>query len=113
MSKIPSHLIPFRLKSKLFFGLHSDWALHFIEYAILAVLLYFTLASWSVLNRRSGLWLAGIWAVSGIIGIINELLQNGTPGRTVSFDDLAANLIGSAIALFIIFVAMQRNTGKI
>lgn len=77
-------------------ALRPDLILHFIEYAILAILLmkYLAVSGW--LKRSSWSWWLPI-IIGGVIGGANELLQAYVPNRFPSFSDAAANLIGAGV----------------
>ncbi len=103
ISRIPNSALPFKLSYKLI-GIRTDWLLHFVEYGILAFLLYCTILTWTILNHKVSIRFIIIWLLSGAIGAVNELLQKATPGREPAFDDILANLLGAAFALSIVYV---------
>jgi len=75
---------------------HSDKALHFIVYAVLALLLYGSLA-------RAGLRNPAVWAVVLAVatGMADEYVQSFTRYRNSSLSDLLADVAGAAAGILI------------
>lgn len=79
----------------------SDKGIHFVEYAVLALLVLFALRrsapSWSV---RLAAVVA--WAVASVYGATDELHQAFVPGRHSSLYDWMADALGAAVALLLV-----------
>ena len=99
-----------KLDYKLIFGI--DKQMHFLSYAIIAILLgiviLFLSDDFSVKRRISYAWMILV-----TIGIIEEYRQYMIPNRSAEFLDANANTlgitIGLAIPLFIWYVIKDRN----
>ena len=91
-------------------AIRPDLILHFIEYAILAVLLmkYLAVAGWLKRSRLSW-WFPII--IGGVVGGANELLQFYIPYRFPSISDALANLVGAGIP--VIWTRFQYSPSQI
>lgn len=91
----------------------SDKTGHFAGYAILAaaVLRATAGARWSGVTAASGL---RAWLICVLYGASDELHQGFVPGRTVAFDDWAADAAGAATAILAIGIvaAVLRRRGR-
>ena len=100
-----SDLIRIQKFSKFLSVVLSDKAIHFLGFGLLAWLLCFGF------NRagRTG-W---IYAKSALIavgyGVVIELIQIPLPYRIFSWDDLAADAAGVAIALLLFYALIARR----
>lgn len=113
LSKISTPPKWLHLKAYIIWNIRTDWFLHSIEYGILSGLLLITLKSWNALNRKTFLWATGVMVFTGIIGLTNEFVQAKTPKRTLGFDDVIANLVGSIIFITIIMLIWTYKNYKI
>ncbi len=74
----------------------EDKAIHFVEYGVLSVLVFFSLRkSVPGYNVKTVAVLA--IAFSGLYGISDEIHQSFVPGRNSSAGDVMADFIGAAI----------------
>ena len=77
----------------------SDKSLHFLAYLILTYLFWFSISPYEKVNwRKFSVWLVLI--IITIYGSIDELVQKYV-GRTCDAMDIAANLAGTLMGLFI------------
>ena len=70
----------------------TDKVVHFIEYFVLALLLYRGIKDKAVGSR--GLLLVAIVLIGLVVASLDELYQHSVPGRDSSIKDLAADLAG-------------------
>lgn len=86
-----------------FFNDHPDKLMHIILYAGFGFLLYYTIknSSNSIVYNYALLFAI---IIGTVYGISDEFHQSFVPGRTASIRDLAADIIGLAIAQLIIFI---------
>lgn len=76
------------------------WAAHFLEYAVLAVLLWL---AWRNATAWSGArTLAAAFFAATLYAVIDELHQAFVPGRTPDLRDLIVDLAGVLLALAVI-----------
>lgn len=73
--------------------------LHLLEFGILYLLLVLALLSWGRLNQKSS-FLAALFSV--LYGLTDELHQYFVPSRSCSVIDFAKDIIGVAVAWYII-----------
>ena len=66
-----------------------DKVVHFLEYAILGILLYRAMPA-----RGFRRWLATLGIIGAAIGFLDELYQSTVPGRSASASDWLADLGG-------------------
>ena len=89
---------------------HSDKVVHFIEYFVLAILLYRGIRNDRI--ERVGVVLS-ILVMMGIgIAGLDELYQSIVPGRDSSAADLAADIGGVTVGAVIIFFRWKRSLLK-
>jgi VanZ family protein len=85
------------------FGTLQSHAGHFVEYAILALLLQWALRG--TLSKENGLGVsrAALWAfvIAVTYGLTDEVHQHFVPGRTMDPFDLLTDSLGAAVALLI------------
>ena len=76
---------------------HWDKVLHFLMYAMLALLLLRALRS----EPRLAGWqtVVGAFALASLYGATDELHQWFTPGRSMDFWDWTADTLGAAVVL--------------
>lgn len=81
----------------------SDHFGHFVGYALLGALLLRARsgASWDGVRLGAAAW---AWALSTIYGISDEWHQTFVPGRTAAIDDVVADTLGAASAVFLLVV---------
>jgi len=85
---------------------HMDKLLHFALYAILAILLYLALRrERNVPTRKAALYAL---AVSLIYGVSDEIHQSFVPGRCAAVADLAADSLGTMLAICISVIIDRR-----
>jgi|GEM_PF-5413669 len=91
-------------------AIRPDLILHFIEYAILAILLmkYLAVAGWLQKSELSW-WVPVI--IGGVVGGANELLQFYVPYRVSSVSDALANLVGAGVP--VLWTRFQFTPSKI
>ncbi|MBI2896077.1 MAG: VanZ family protein [Deltaproteobacteria bacterium] len=77
---------------------NSDKGIHFVEYAILALLLLFALRRSSTWSPRALALVA--WIVAAAYGATDELHQAFVPGRYCSGYDWLADATGAGLAVF-------------
>ena len=78
---------------------HLDKIAHLCEYLVFAWLLVHAVRGSRVIEARSYLWMAWIYATS--YGLLMELLQALVPWRTADLADAAANALGAALGVWI------------
>ncbi len=71
-------------------------ALHFIQYGVLAGLVFFALGP---KNRDGWAWMPAACAIVALAGTVDEVIQWLTPGRYFDFRDIGFNLLGGALIL--------------
>ena len=89
---------------------HSDKVVHFIEYLVLAFLLYRGLRG----DARGGM--NGVLAALVLLGVgiagLDELYQSIVPGRDSSLADLASDVGGIAVGAFVVFYRWKRSLSR-
>jgi VanZ family protein len=108
----PTHS-PFSLCNAALFEAHCikypEERIHFVEYAVLGVLLYFALRE-GILGRRLILYIP---ALVFIIGLGDELIQGILPNRVYDFRDVLMNLAGGILGeLILISFNLKLIKGK-
>ncbi|NNF67838.1 MAG: VanZ family protein [Gammaproteobacteria bacterium] len=73
--------------------------LHVPVYGVLAWLWFRSLAAYGK-SHQAALWYAVV--ISGIYGVLNEVVQIAVPGRYASLTDILLNLAGVAICVIIL-----------
>ena len=96
-SSIPSHRFP---ASDLW---RMDKVLHMIEYAGLSLLL--AVALWIGSKRPAAFLIA--FAIASCFGVLDELYQRTTPGRSSSALDVIADCAGAAIGAGLAWVILR------
>jgi len=86
----------------------SDKPIHFVEYAVLALLVTFAL------RRTRRLWTAGrvafvAWAFATVYGATDELHQLFVPYRSASVYDWVADALGAAAMAAILAFAWRKH----
>ena len=89
---------------------HSDKVVHFIEYFILALLLYRGLAN-DASGRMNVLLVALVLIGIGIAGL-DELYQSIVPRRDSSVADLASDIGGIAAGALVVFSRWKLSISK-
>ena len=89
---------------------HSDKVVHFIEYFVLAVLLYRGLRSDGPV-RMNGVMTALI-LLGFVIAGLDEFYQSIVPGRDSSLADLASDMTGIAAGAFVVFSRWKRSLAR-
>ncbi len=89
---------------------HSDKVVHFIEYFVLAILLYRGLGNDGT-GRINMLLIALILIGVGIAGL-DELYQSIVPGRDSSVADLASDIGGIAAGALVVFSRWKLSLSK-
>ncbi len=84
----------------------SDKTAHVLAYAGLTLLVLRATSGmrWSGVTARSAL---AAWLVAVGYGVSDEVHQRFVPGRTAALDDLAADAIGAALAVALVFLAAR------
>lgn len=81
----------------------SDKVVHFLVFGVLGFCLAKGL---KVLFKRYILWSIGIGTV---YGILSELIQNITPGRSMTWQDLIANICGVTVFVFVYWITERKG----
>jgi VanZ family protein len=89
---------------------HTDKVVHFIEYFVLAILLYRGLRS-DANGRMSSLLTALVLIGVGVAGL-DETYQGIVPGRDSSVADLASDVGGIAAGAIVVFSRWKRSLSK-
>ena len=89
---------------------HADKVVHFIEYFVLAILLYRGLSG-DAPGNMNGVLAALVLLGVGIAGL-DELYQSVVPGRDSSFADLASDIGGIAVGAFVVFSRWKRSLAR-
>lgn len=84
---------------------------HFVEYAILALLLYRALINTTRLSKKK----AGMLTVLFIVfyGISDEYHQSFTPGREPAIRDILIDSLGGATSLFLIWKYLPKMPAEL
>jgi VanZ family protein len=73
---------------------HLDKVVHTVEYGILGLLI-----SWAAAGRVRGWRQLGLLLAAGLaVAVVDEWIQQHTPGRTPSLHDVLADLTGLGLA---------------
>jgi VanZ family protein len=70
----------------------TDKVVHFVEYFVLALLLYRGIKDYAAGNRAA--LVAALLAIGFVVAGLDELYQHSVPGRDSSIMDLAADVAG-------------------
>ena len=89
---------------------YSDKVAHFIEYFVLAILLYRGLSNGE--RGRGGLMLTALVLIGVGVAGLDELYQSMVPGRDSSIADLASDIGGVAAGATIMFYRWKRSLLK-
>ena len=101
LSLVPASTIPSTLPS-------WDKLNHFAGYAVLALLLLWTLTAWHALSVPL---LTGAWIACNVYGLLLEILQGlMTSGRQFDGGDLLANALGALITCVLFCHINQRSS---
>jgi len=91
----------------------SDHTGHFVGYAILGALVYRGLAAarWSGVTEAAAFV---AWTLSALYGVTDEFHQHFVHGRSPALDDWAADALGAAAAVVLVFAAgiVRRSRGR-
>lgn len=84
---------------------------HFVEYGILALLLYRALINTTDFSKKR----AGILALLFVVfyGISDEYHQSFTPGREPTVRDIVIDSLGGATSLFLIWKYLPKMPGRL
>lgn len=82
----------------------NDKVVHFAEFFIFALILLTTLSYYD----EKGMWWKGI-VFSVVAIIISEVVQLFVPGRSFSVFDIAADVLGIAVAYLLVVIAKPRK----
>lgn len=77
---------------------HVDKVIHLLEYGLLGFLLQRGIAV-GLRRPEVGWWVAG--TIGAVYGCTDELHQLFVPGRSASFGDAAADIVGSLVAAWL------------
>ena len=93
------------LTAQWFWG-QTDLVAHFIEYSVLSIMFCIALFSLEGIRRTNYVYLgAALFCLA--VGIADEVLQSSVPGRSSSFFDLVADVLGAISTLgVLVFVKM-------
>jgi VanZ family protein len=80
-------------------GRHADKALHILEFAVLGWLLAFGFSRIRSLSPRGRI--AAVLLTGAVLGILDEVHQSFVPGRHADAWDVAADIVGIALGLWI------------
>jgi VanZ family protein len=99
-----------RLSDRL--GAFQSFAGHILEYAVLALLLRWSLAGNTVVEQGNGSGHVTRWAfvLAAAYGITDEVHQHFVPGRHMDPFDLLTDAAGAAFALWIVGLIRARST---
>ncbi len=89
---------------------HADKVVHFIEYFVLAILLYRGIRGDESDGMR-GVLIALVLLGVGIAGL-DELYQSIVPGRDSSIADLASDVGGIVAGAYVVFSRWKRSLAK-
>ena len=97
------------------FDILQSIAGHFVEYAILALLLQWALRGNSSTGNGLGVSHAARWAfvIAVTYGLTDELHQHFVPGRRMDPFDLLTDAVGAAAALWIAGLAISRRAERL
>jgi VanZ family protein len=96
-----SPLLPWLLPFLQWLDPFTSYIAHFVEYAILALALYWALSH--TLPRLPWKYLTA-WLISVLYAISDEWHQSFVPGRTPSVQDVLVDAAGAATALAILYL---------
>jgi len=109
LSRAPGTFRLMRWKLWHIFGNRTDLLLHYVEYGILAILMLLTFKAWSLLSRRPWLGTTVVILAATLVGGLNEWTQAYTPGRSASWSDIVANLLGALSAVGVVWLFWSRR----
>jgi VanZ family protein len=90
------------LKPPRIINLHFDKVAHFLEYAVLAFLVFRSAINLnSTINRTKAFLIAAAFVAA--FALIDELYQKSVAGRDSSLGDLVVDLAGSALVLILLW----------
>jgi VanZ family protein len=89
----------------------SDKVAHFIEYFVLALLLYRGIREDEV--GRTGLILTILVLMGFAVGGLDELYQRNVPGRTSSLMDLTADFSGVLAGALVVYFRWRRSAAGV
>ena len=97
------------------FGILQSIAGHFVEYAILALLLQWALRGNPSKGNGSGVSHAARWAlvIAVTYGLTDEVHQHFVPGRAMDPFDLLMDAVGAAAALLVADLVMGRRAAAL
>ncbi|MGH7818995.1 MAG: VanZ family protein, partial [Candidatus Binatia bacterium] len=79
-----------------------DEVVHVAEYGLLAILFWWALEAG---ERPRAAWAV---ALTGLVGLADELVQGATPGRFFDWRDVAGNLVAGALPVWLV-TAVRRD----
>jgi VanZ family protein len=86
----------------------DDRIAHFVEYAVLAVLVMFFLAAVTGLENRTMTKVIVSVAIAALIGMLDEWNQSFVPGRDSSWKDVAFDVLGASFSSLLIAVLLRK-----
>jgi VanZ family protein len=93
--------LPLHNETSFWIGELRSIAEHLTLYFVLALLLQACMAAWGLPVFSDFRWALGILAIAASYGVLLEFLQDSTPGRTTSINDMLTNSAGALAASII------------